>query len=993
MKKLIATILIIGLILSIGFNLFLIKPKQARALDGGGSWMQAIKEIVLDAIGWVISDMVIKRLEVKIINWGTGRTSPANRPFAVSNWVQYFKDAVAIGTAKYIAEFERTEIEPQIKETLRSLGFDTYAQDALSYSQYARSTLEDDLGENYQPFVDSGYSLQAGGWAGWFSMMKPQNNIFGQILMAENAREAYEMAQKEAADKETAVSDGYRNETITTKTDTEACEEGCALDYPKTEMTWNQGEQPNPDYEDCIDRCGMTPGLAIETRIKNWGSTINKSMTNALGKDMNRIISADEISELIGIFFSSLMNKAINGMGMAFSPQRTDTITKARAESKQQYSYYRSFKKEQSLEDRKDTRATLLSNILKSIQQLSRSIISCEEKEMMSFEDYSKNLGDILNANLEALYVGIEGVNLKPDFEVLDPVHAPYSVYGYSYGHVPSSKFPSKCKKITSQLNLGYNATCRSIKSGLEPNFDSRCENCMYDHDALSCPPAPIPPFSWPFGTTEAIIKQKADFYNACRGWYLIGLNRCDECLKKADEKCDQVDKEQKNQCILNVCSNYGSLVGHIVSPIVDGLDFYNKCLIEEKKEACYTCLREYFVPATYCEQTRDYMARSIIKYPALVKWERTGDDKGMWIGPYDKIIGDRGGECDTNYHPDEIMLSLICRILPDFKYNDQKMCETYCKQKGMTDEQLRDITDFRPNDKDCGNYKMPESFGGKEPWLALNDGTMHIRGKCCATFWQHDESKYAICVGSQAVEEEEPEEEVCKLIEPAENEPWCHCNEGWRPLTMAHLGMPRSHGGWFKGVNGQDCSHACVNRSFTFPTGTISKEVLAKSNVKPGGAVMFLTNGTCNDPDSSICQQSSLGALISKPLLLLREEPDEELGEEPSPGPGPTPSPSLCDYIANAPSGILERKETKHRCQAEGCCVIPEENCVGGVGPDSFTYNFSGKEGQSVNFGFYSNDRTDCNTGGDVCIKCDPSDTGYPKYGTKYNQCVGKVK
>ncbi len=773
MKKFITTILIIGLVLSLNFNLFLFKPKQAKALDAGGSWATAIKETVLDAIGWTVSDMILKRMMVKIQNWGLGRTNDMMQPFAVSDYLGYFAGALALGTSKYILEFEATKMEPWIKKTLKSLGFGTNIQDMMAYSSYARSTLEQDLGPRYRGFVDSGLSMLKGGWQGWFSLMKPQNDIFGQILMADMARgnvwESYVEAEKKAADTKIKVSGGYRDETTTTETDRTACIERCELDgavmfdpYIFEPCVANCGQYivgssafadciviceveaaiPNPEYEICMEDCEKKPGVPIATKIKNIGADIHKQMDDALSADMQRIISVDEISQLIGIFFSAITNKMITGMGRMFSPSSTYTTSVARSELKQDYSYNKSFKEEQTSTNRKNIRANILSNILKSMQQLSRSIISCEEKEMMAFEDYSKNLADILDAQVEALYVGLEGINLKPDFEILDPQHAPFFVYGYSWNHVPANKIPSKCRTVIDQYygddETHLNATCGSIKSGLEPNYNVSCEQCIYDHNALACP--------------GATVEIKQEFYNNCREWYNIALNRCENCLEKVDEQCSEFGGEEKEQCIIDreLCNEYQALIDYIIAPPENNIAFYNQCLIEEKKEACYVCLKEYFVPATYCVQIRDYMARSVIKYPALVKWERTGDDKGMWIGPYDEAIGDRGGECDTNYEPDEISLSLVCRIMPDFKYDGQELCETKCKQQGMTVEQLRDTTDFRPHDGDCGNYRLPKSFGGNEPWEALNEGTMHVRGKCCATFWQHDSEQYSICIGQQ---------------------------------------------------------------------------------------------------------------------------------------------------------------------------------------------------------------------------------------------------
>lgn len=751
-QKIISTILIIGLVLSVNFNLFLIKPREARAFDiigGPFNVLNLVKEVALDAVAWTIKDRVINVLKQKIVDWGTGRKSDAMQPFAVSDWVQYFKDAVALGAAKYITEFRQTEIEPRIKDVLVNLGFDTAAQDLAEYRQYARSTLKQDLGDDYQRFIDSGYSLNVGGWKSWFSLMKPQNNIFGQVLMAEQARRTSEQAEKEAADKEViGGSIGYKSEKVTTKTDIEACKENCAAAGP-----------PSPD---CLKKCEQSPGIALETKIKNWGSTIEKSMTDAMSADMAKILQVDEISELLGIMFSALLNRAIDGMGMAFQAITAKSAQKTRAGQKEQFSYLRNFQKTQTPQQMQDVRGGVLNTILKAIQSLNRSGIYCKEDEMMKYTDWIKNVSDILHPSVESLYVGLTGANLQPDFEVLDPRFAPYTVYGYSWGEVPANKLPDRCRKITDQLNLGINATCRSIKSGLEPNVRSQCEQCMYDHDPLNCPPAPYPPQPYPTaGQGEPWTGEKSDYWWACKAAYNTTLNRCDDCLKKADEKCDRLTDKEETACIEANCSDYADLA--VVSPPTSSLDFYNKCLIEEKKDACYTCLKEYYVPAAYCEDVGDYVSRAIDKYPTVVKRNRKGgDDKGEFWGPYDEGIAGRGDECDDNYDKQLMDLALLCRIMPDFSHGGTT-CRNTCMGHGMTEEQLRDITDFRPHGGDCNGATV--DIGGRNPWNPINDGAMHTRGKCCANFWQHDKEQYKICIGSGetvTVEEEEEETGAC---------------------------------------------------------------------------------------------------------------------------------------------------------------------------------------------------------------------------------------
>lgn len=1038
-QKFIASILIIGLILSLNLNLIFLKPKQAKALDGGGSIAQFIKEIALDAAAWALTDVVIARLVVKIRDWGMGRESDAMEPFAVTDFLKYFKYRAAIGAAEFIAEYDAIwdlsdNFDRGVKQALDSLGFGTNLYDLPSYRYYARPTLRNDMGANYDNFVNSGYSMRAGGWDGWFSLMKPQNNIFGQIMMAAAAKRKYIEAQEKAGQQETAVSGGYRNEMITELTDAQTCEEGCAMDYPRMINVFPAGQIPNPDFQQCMqDRgCDSKPGIPIQQRIKNLGSDIHKSMQDAVGKDLARMITADEISELVGVLFSALLNKAINGLGLLFSPKRTDSTTAARAEYQQKYTYLRDFKKEQTSEDRTDMRSNVLQSTLNAVQQISRSIIACDHNEMMKQEDYAKNIADVFDAQVEGLYIGIEGANLKPDFEVLDPRFAPYSVYGYSWGNVPSVKFPAKCRKITDQLTLGPNATCRWISSGLEPNFDPNCEQCMYDHDSLNCPPEPYPPQPYPTTGTEPWtlqeFQQKSNFYNSCRGPYNTVLDRCEDCVKRADEKCvDLLDPTQRDQCIQNYCNNYGNLSTQVVQPIVDGLDFYNKCLIEEKKEACYTCLREYFMPATYCEQMKDYMARSIVKYPAVVILPRSWlqGDTGMFIGPYDDAVADMGGECNDNHNAQSIDVSLICRIMPEYEYLGQQICRTMCSDSNSTpqqwEEMLRDTTDFRPNSRDCNRARIP--IGGQEPWATISDGLMHIRSKCCADAWQHDIEKYGICVGSGPVADTEPpenDEAICGNVDenglagpgalPFYEAPQFCCGEGFRPVTQyfnTREGLPRYYCNWNQLQFGPN--------NFTVPN---SGEIYVCSNTRTGGASMFIASGTCGQKNT--CRDGQ--ARGSSFDLLYNDNPISLSGPRVIGVSGP-----LVQCSDHCSGDCLTRSNENTACEeiwetTEGNCN-PCGRAPDGIlcsietdrinGSEKMKCNLANATSSSLYFSLWldqlddiiekwddrSQSTNDWSIGGQACMKCEctannnaqPGDPGCPYYGYQEDQCFGK--
>jgi len=916
-QKFIVFLVIINLIISPVFNILVLRPKQVKALDAGGSWGVLIKETILDAIGWTISDMILKPLEQKIINWGLGRKSDANEPFAVSDWAKYFLNALDISSAKFVQEFDLTKYCQPIRISLGTrFQFTTYSFDRPTYSRYAACTIGD-IVNNVEDFYRNP-QISVYGIDAWDALTQSNNNIFGSYFLAQERWEEIAEQEDRAADKTTAVSGGIQNETATTKTDIEACNETC-IDRGYDCVADCNGsasceDSCNAAMQSCQSDCESRPGIAIQTKIKNWGADIHKQLDNAMSADLKRVISADEISELIGIIFSALLNKTIDGLGMAFSALTSTTQQRQRAERKDTYTYQREFKKTLTPTAIKGTRSQILTNIQKGIQQLDRSIIACKEAEMMPYTDWTKNIADILAANVEALYVGLEGVNLKPDFEVLDPRFAPYTTYGYSWGEVPRVKIPDKCRTVIEQFytdppnnyseatakSAAQGATCQTVTSGLEPptptltdlradgtttwttNPTESCSRCMYDHDSLNCPPGPYPPQPYPLGTnpvepwSDLVSQQKGEFWWWCKGTYNTTINRCDECLKKVDEKCAQNDPIEKNICITNVCANYTDLTG-IIQPITSPLDFYAKCLIEEKKEACYTCLKEYYMPSAYCEETGDYISRSIMKYPAVVKRVRAGgDDKGEIWGPAQQDILGRGDECDDNTDAQPLNLAMLCRIMPDY---GNGLCRT-CMSHGMTEEQLLDITDFRPNDIDCNRATV--SGGGRNPYNPVSDGVNRVRGKCCGAFSASNPSEYAICVGGGTGEEKG----LCKKAGKWWLRPECWCKDNERPLGEISTSRkplaccPTTDGGCWGATDYQQsptCRTACGNFQFTVPNGMagISK-LIVRTNPAPGGSVISISTEKCTNPNDSMCYYGMSNpslyerlAEIFKPLLL----------------------------------------------------------------------------------------------------------------------------
>lgn len=889
LEKFIALIIILSLFLGLGLNLFFANPNKAKAqfvdpVSAPVNIMQLIKDFALDSIAWVIKDVMLERLKTNIYDWGTGKKSDANLPFGIEDFQDYLDDFLNRATGEFIEKMRLTKYCSPIE---KSFGERFKATFKVQYNDRPRE--EDYMGcslntviNNVEAFIKRP-RITLFGWDAWKALTTPNNNIFGSFFLAQDVKIKTLRTAKTNAEKKAAINQGYKDEKETTATNKDKGKQTCEEKYPNigpvdipdpdactsicgTDISFCLSLHPfendycntqrinclattpacapsvSPEgpsqlelFQQCIEDVNKQPSIPIEERIKNLGSTIANSMKKALDIESDKLGAVDEITELVGVFFQALVNKAMfTGLAaLSSATQQATAAERAKTKNRDNYSYLRSFSKTNTLSKKKDIRAVTLASMDKTIKQLSRSIIGCKEKEVMKYEDYAKNINDFLEANVDSLYVGISGINIKPDAIVLDPAYAPYSVYGYSWGEIFSSKVPDKCRAILNQLHLATNTNCTDIISGLEPNYgqqigstgptpqcnddtdndgdglidypqdpgcssitdnseiggggggggaepeerertpqmldiipgfgENTCLPCMYDHDVLNCPQGPRPPQR--YGTnpwTTAILQQKQTHYDSCRQWYDVALDRCDDCMKKYKSKCSRLrTDEEKNNCVLRVCGGpvdnpdalFEAIVPYVIDPPTNGLDFYNKCLIEEQKDSCFSCLAEYFIPATYCEQTKDYVARLIIKYPAMVKYVRVGDNKGQFLGLFDQTISDMGEECNDNFDKKNISLALICRILPDFSYKGEKVCRTRCFQAGMTSAQLNSITDFRPDENDCGNIKL--DVGGKEPFNAIDRGVLDSRSKCCADFWQKDRKNYATCVGAGPTTEE----------------------------------------------------------------------------------------------------------------------------------------------------------------------------------------------------------------------------------------------
>lgn len=238
------------------------------------------REKVLDTIVRAAAKAAVKLMVNNTINWAR-RGFRGESPFAIASWENYFKAAIDVGSARFIEEFELTELCIPFRYTLGvNLGLTTLHNYQPNYQYYGACTIGDIVG-NVEEFFENP-SISTYGWGAWTALAL--NNIYEATFLAAERRAELESESREAKKTEATVSGGYKNFTECMKTG--------------------------------------TLGICIDEQLKTTGAEIHETIKTSIWADFEWIISADEISELIGAFISGIFNRLFGGLYNIYEPYK-----------------------------------------------------------------------------------------------------------------------------------------------------------------------------------------------------------------------------------------------------------------------------------------------------------------------------------------------------------------------------------------------------------------------------------------------------------------------------------------------------------------------------------------------------------------------------------------------------------------------------------------------------------------------------------------------
>lgn len=244
---------------------------------------QRKKENCTDSIFRAAARMVLAYMTDSIIKWINGGFE--GDPVFISNPKAFFADVANEVSGQFIEQLGLAGLcEPfRLQITIALARVPTFGQ------RYRCTAL--DVLDNLEDFQND---FSKGGWAGWFTILQPQNNFYGTLYNAE--------AERARRIEETGT---YKKEELAQNNGFFSLRK-CTAYHPEYEALsdadkgtysgpWNEG-----GYRGCVDTEVVTPGkFIVESGIK---------VNNA---PIDDIISADEVNEMLAAIFNALINQLI----------------------------------------------------------------------------------------------------------------------------------------------------------------------------------------------------------------------------------------------------------------------------------------------------------------------------------------------------------------------------------------------------------------------------------------------------------------------------------------------------------------------------------------------------------------------------------------------------------------------------------------------------------------------------------------------------------
>lgn len=311
-KRLLSVFLVTVLLIHV--SLFFM-PRPAHAQFGGvvfdpSNWIQNtitatvapitsfatnsvwIKEYVLDPIAWVVSQTVVQSISGSVISFVTGRGNGSGKPQFVQNLLGHLRDVGDAQLNSFLTQFRANSNSPFASSIANTL-FDKYLKDTslIGFFDENLCTL-DEFSNDVDAFLGGDWSQ--GGVAAWFGLTtRDENNPFTLYERASSVLGELVNQSKGARSQELSWGQGF--------------------------ISWcsSGGGVGGGTAQTCTDANGKSGS------IQTPGSLIKATLDQSVGSGLSKIISADELDEIIAQLVANLISNVLGGAsgGLAAASQ------------------------------------------------------------------------------------------------------------------------------------------------------------------------------------------------------------------------------------------------------------------------------------------------------------------------------------------------------------------------------------------------------------------------------------------------------------------------------------------------------------------------------------------------------------------------------------------------------------------------------------------------------------------------------------------------
>jgi hypothetical protein len=263
----------------------------ATKLVSDSSVSLQIKEYILDPIAWALSNQMIQRIAGSVINFVNGQGNGTGAPQFVQDLNGFLQQVGDNQVLAFLAQFSSNSNSPFSASIVSALRTNYLQQSSLGgFFAANQCTLGNFVSGNDPTAFFSDWTQ--GGLPAWFALIQNNNDPFAQYQNAYSMRNSLVANAGSAQLNQLSWGQGFLS--------------WCADDPNANAQPGQLGANP-PVQTACLKSDG-TSGV-----VQTPGSVILASVNKATGASLDKIISADELDELISQLAGALLDNVLGG--------------------------------------------------------------------------------------------------------------------------------------------------------------------------------------------------------------------------------------------------------------------------------------------------------------------------------------------------------------------------------------------------------------------------------------------------------------------------------------------------------------------------------------------------------------------------------------------------------------------------------------------------------------------------------------------------------